>query len=228
VTSTTLFLFLSSCAVAIFHGLIPDHWLPFVLMSRSQGWADRSAAALAGLAGLIHVLISTAVGAMVIVLGADPARGLAARTGQTLEFLAGLLLIVFGLVYGIVAHLREARVHAAGAPAASEGHVHVHGHLLERWFRRALTGGALVLIIGVSPCALMVPLLFAASTEGPAAVVAAAAGFGVCTVLTMMLVTLLATRGMRRLALPFFTRYGDLISGLLIAALGLYVILRET
>ncbi len=33
---------------------------------------------------------------------------------------------------------------------------------------------------------------------------------------------------MRRLDLPFFTRYGDLISGALVSAVGLVLMLHET
>jgi hypothetical protein len=51
-------------------------------------------------------------------------------------------------------------------------------------------------------------------------VVASAGGFAVCTLVTMVGVTLFALRWMRRVDLPFFTHYGDLISGLLIAAIG--------
>ena len=41
-------------------------------------------------------------------------------------------------------------------------------------------------------------------------------------------VTLVATRGMRRMELPFFTRYGDLISGALVSAVGVLLMLHET
>jgi nickel/cobalt transporter (NicO) family protein len=240
VTSTAILLFLSSCATAVIHALIPDHWLPFLLMSRSQGWSERRTATLTGLAGFLHVLMSIVVGALVILLGATSARGLAERAGQSLEFLAGLFLLVFGLVYGIWAHLREAQVHArpprtrqgepeAGGPGTlhTHGHLHGHGHLLERWFREAVSGGALVVIIGISPCALLAPILFAASTEGPGALLAAALGFATCTIVTMVTVTLFARRGMRRFELPFFTRYGDLISGVLIAIIGLLIMRFE-
>src|SRR6266705_804279 len=151
------------------------------------------------------------------------------RTGWSLESVAGLLLVVFGLGYGIWAHRREARAHRpeSGPPSGNAGHVHVHGHLLERWFHGALSGGALVAIIGISPCALLVPVLLAASAEGPGTLLAAGLGFAVCTILTMLTVALCATRGMRRIDLPFFTRYGDLASGLLIAAIGLLVLRLE-
>ena len=125
-------------------------------------------------------------------------------------------------------------MHAAAGPGAAragdppDGHVHAHGHLLERWFHGALTAGTLVVVIGISPCALLVPILFAASAVGAGALLAAALGFALCTIGTMVGVTLVAARGMRRLDLPFFTRYGDLISGALVSAVGLLLMLHET
>ena len=174
---------------------------------------------------MLHVAVSIAVAGAAILIGTSTARGLASRSGHSLEFLAGLFLFAFGLGYGLLAHRREARAHARGPEP--EGHVHAHGHLLERWFHEVLTGGALVAIVGISPCALLVPVLFAAAAQGPAAMGAAAAGFTVCTLATMIGVTRLAMHGMRRLDLPLFARYGDLAGGLIIAAIGAWVMSVE-
>ena len=227
-TRTSVLLLLSSCSTAIIHALIPDHWLPFVLMSRVERWSERRVAALTGLAGLLHVGVTMAAGALTILAGAATIEGLAARTGRSLEFLEGLLLVVFGVTYGIWRHRREARAHApADRPTVPETHIHAHGHLLERWFRPALTAGALVVVIGMSPCALLVPILFAASAEGPGALLASAVGFALCTVGTMVGVTVFAARGMRRVDLPFFARFGDLISGAIVSAIGFLMMWHE-
>ena len=189
---------------------------------------------LAGVAALLHVLVSMAVGFLGILLGTEGARGIADRVGQSLESLAGLLLVVFGLVYGIWAHRREARAHRAGHERGSDGlallehgHVHAHGHMLERLFQKVVSGGSLVVIIGISPCALLVPILFAASAHSRVALIGSGIGFAVCTIGTMVGVTLFATRSMRRFDLPFFTRDGDLVSGMLIAAAGLLIMLED-
>lgn len=227
--STGVLLFLSSCATAIIHALIPDHWLPFVLMARTENWSQRRTVLLVALAGLIHVMVSFAVAAGVILLAGSPARHLAERVGASLELLAGLLLVLFGLVYGISAHFREARAHAhgGGGTNAPPDHIHAHGHLLERWFHGAITPGALVAIIGVSPCVLLQPILFGAAGQGALVMIAAASGFAICTLATMIAVTMAAGHGMNHLDLPFFTRFGDLLSGLLIAGIGVYVIVQE-
>jgi hypothetical protein len=147
----------------------------------------------------------------------------------------GWLMLLFGVGYGLMAHVREARAHHArghvsGATAdAADGRpsLHAHGHLLSHWSRGTVTGGALVAVIGISPCVLLQPILFAAGAEGPAAAAACAAGFAFCTVGTMVAVTWAAARGIERIDLPFFARYGDLASGLVLAAIGLFVIVQE-
>lgn len=222
-SSTAVVLFLSACATATIHALIPDHWLPFVLLARAQRWSDRRLAGLVALAGALHVLITLLVALLAIVVGTLSAPGLVLSTGWSLESLAGLLLLVFGTSYGLWAHLRERRAHGSPGQPAVGDHVHAHGHLLERWFRGALSGGALVAVVGISPCALLVPLMLAASATGTGAGLAAGLGFAACTILTMVGVALFAMHGMRRLDLPLFERYGDLASGLLIAVIGLLV-----
>jgi nickel/cobalt exporter len=234
VASTTTLLFLSSCSTATIHALIPDHWLPFAVLARSQGWSGRRTMTLVGLTGLIHVLVSLAVGLALAAIGTGAARRLADHLGASLEMLGGGLLVVFGLVYGLMAHRREARAHAEhhrdrGAPGehghAAPAPIHAHGHLLSHWSRRSVTGEALVAVIGISPCVLMQPILFAAASEGVGAAAATATGFAVCTIGTMLAVTWAATHGMRRLEFRFVGRYGDLASGLVIAAIGLALML---
>ena len=228
-TRTALLLFLSSCGTAVIHALIPDHWLPFVLLARVERWSEKRVVLLTGLAGSLHVVVTMLFGGLTIVAGSGRVEGLAERTGRSLGFLGGLILVVFGVSYGLWRHYREATAHArrGDLPDGSAKHLHAHGHLLERWFRGAVTARTLVVVIGISPCALLVPVLFASAVEGSAALLAAALGFALCTIGTMTGVTLFAVRGIRRIDLPFFTRYGDLISGALVAGVGLLMMLHE-
>jgi sulfite exporter TauE/SafE len=231
VESTALLLALSSCATAIIHALIPDHWLPFALMARAEKWSDRRTLSLVALTGAVHVAVSIALGLLLAAAGRSGARRLAAAFGASLDTFAGALMVLFGIGYGLWAHRREARAHehphaGAGAAEALIEPLHAHGHLLSRFTRGTLTGGALVAVIGISPCVLFQPILFAAASEGKGTAAAVALAFAAGTIGTMIVVTLVAIRGLRRLRLSFFTRFGDLLSGLVIAAIGLVVLLR--
>jgi nickel/cobalt exporter len=227
VTSTPVLLVLSACATAVIHALIPDHWLPFAILARTERWSERRLVAFVGLTGVLHVAVSLALGVALAFAGSAAGRVAAKRAGASLEPLAGALLALFGITYGLWAHRREARAHASSPHAHGEGALgalHAHGHLLSRLSGRNASAGALVAIIGVSPCVLLQPILFASAAEGWGVAAAAAGGFGLCTITTMLVVALLARRGLERLDLGFFTRFGDLLSGLVIAAIGVIVL----
>jgi nickel/cobalt transporter (NicO) family protein len=227
VTSTPVLLVVSACATAVIHALIPDHWLPFAILARTERWSERRLVAIVGLTGVLHVTVSLTLGALLAFAGSAAGRVAARRAGASLEPLAGGLLALFGIVYGLWAHRREARAHADGTHAHGHGalaSLHAHGHLLSRLSGRSASAGALVAIIGISPCVLLQPILFASAAEGWGTAAAAAAGFALCTIATMLLVAILARRGLERLDLGFFTRFGDLLSGLVIAAIGVVVL----
>ena len=219
-------------ATAALHALIPDHWLPFVLMGQTRRWSTTKTLAMASAGGLLHVLLAIALGLLTFRLGKSGAEALARRLGETLEVLSSGALALFGFAYGTLSWLRERRHHPPHATGEEGSRVteggHHHGHLLERWFQGDLTGLSLVLVIGVSPCALAFPILLAsAASLGFAGVLMVAAGFGVITMMTTLAITLVGSLSARRLEFPFLTRYGDLISGVLIALVGTTICLME-
>ena len=59
----------TTVATAVVHTLIPDHWLPFVLVSRSQGWTQRQTLFLTTFSALLHVFVSIALGVILAGLG---------------------------------------------------------------------------------------------------------------------------------------------------------------
>jgi len=223
----------TASAIAALHALIPDHWLPFVLLGRTRKWSVAKTLALSSAGGLVHVFLAASLGWVTYTLGAGKAEALVNRIGGTIGILSSGGLALFGVIYGAASWYRERRHHPPGSvsvpePDRSVSPPHHHGHLLERWFTGDLTGLSLVLIIGVSPCALAFPILLAgAAALGVSGVLLVAMGFGVSTMITTLAVTLFALLSVRRLDFPFLTRYGDLISGILIGGVGTVLCLSE-
>jgi len=212
-------------ATAALHALIPDHWLPFVLMARSRRWSLAKTLSLAGASGILHVILAVGLGLLVAVTGRQGAEAAARRMGERLEVLSPAGLALFGFLYGFASWRRERRHHPAHPPSDRPGplpdEAHHHGHLLERWFSGTSSGWALVLVIGLSPCALALPILLAsAATLRLGGVLLVAAGFSLAMTASMLTVTWAGFVSARKFDFPFLTRYGDLISGLLIALVG--------
>lgn len=224
-TEAGLALVLTTTITAIVHTLIPDHWLPFVLVSRAEAWTVRRTVTLVAVSGLLHVTLSILLGLVppLVGLGADAALG---GLDEVLEATSAYLLIVFGLGYMTWFLLKGGHVHSFG--------IHPHHNpqdpeppKLLGVRLKDLSGYTLAFIVGFNPCILVIPSFYGAAQMSALTLVAVAAAFAVSTVVSMVAVTLLGLRGTLQLTSPFLTRYGEAFSGGLIALTGLVLLFVE-
>ncbi len=223
---------------AAFHTLIPDHWLPFVLIGRARGWTLRRTAAVSAGSALIHTVLSTALGALALGLGLETARALGHRLGEA----SALLLLVFGLVYAAWAwskgghfHPGGRRLHGAEEPAVCMGeegdsgtdHFHYHADvgLIRDSNRRS--DFYLAVIIGLNPCILVLPIFLATAEQGPWVVATMAGAYTLTTVVLMVGLSVAGIAGARSLRIGVASRNLEAASGVLIALLGAWFWLFE-
>jgi hypothetical protein len=232
VPDATLYALLSTAAAtAVLHTLIPDHWLPFVLIGRARGWSVATVACTSGVAALIHVGLSVGLVALALNAGLSTT----ARVGETLERAGGLLLVVFGLGYAAWAWSKGGHFHPGGAllhrherlPACAgeEGPrhpEHLHYHADQGLIRGGgpWTGIGLAVIVGLNPCVLVLPILLAAAPRGGATLALVAVAYGVPTILLMVGLPSIGVALGWRVRLPWIARFAEPGSGLLIALLG--------
>src|ERR1700760_3084543 len=67
--STTPALLLAAAGVGFGHAILPDHWVPLAVIGRTRRYPLTKVARLSGLAGVAHVLVSLALGAVIIAVG---------------------------------------------------------------------------------------------------------------------------------------------------------------
>lgn len=111
---------LAGLSVSFFHAILPNHWLPFVLAGRAQGWSMGRTLWIVTLAGGGHVLITTLLGVLIVGMG----LALSSYVEAWSVPLAAGALILFGLFY-VVRHLRGG---GHGHSHFSDGHAHHPGH----------------------------------------------------------------------------------------------------
>jgi hypothetical protein len=106
-----------------------------------------------------------------------------------------------------------ATAHAVSAALAAAPPVHQHRHT---------TGArtALLLILGSSPMVEGIPAFFAAARYGAGLLAVMAAVFAAATIATYVALSVLSARGLQRTSLGPLERYGEVLSGALIAAVG--------
>jgi len=231
-------LLLTAAATAALHTLIPDHWLPFVLVGRARGWSARTTAAVSGFSAFIHTLLSIALGLFALSLGQTAAHAV----GERLERASGVLLVVFGVVYALWAwrkgghfHPGGALVHARNEHDRCDGHEgfieseHLHYHADDAWIRKDAGKGSisLAMIVGLNPCVLLLPIMVATAEQGPGAVALVTLAYSVTTIALMVGLSVAGVTGTRRLPVPAVARHMETISGVLIAVCGAVFLLIE-
>lgn len=222
----------TAIATALFHTLIPDHWLPFVLIGRARGWSAGVTAVVSGVSAAIHTGLSAGLGLLTLVLGIEAAG----RIGETLEASGAALLVSFGLLYAWWAWRKGGHFHPGGRLAHRTGESascpgseggghpeHLHYHADQGMIRgRGGRGGlALAAIVGVNPCVLILPVVFRARAEqGPWAVAAVLVAYSLTTMALMIGLSVAGVLAPGRIRLPAGMRHMETASGLVIALAG--------
>jgi hypothetical protein len=215
-------LLLSTAGVAIVHTLAgPDHYLPFIVMGRARRWSAARTTFWTVLCGLGHVGTSVLLALVGVIFG----YGL-----ERIQFFEGLrgnlaawAMIAFGLVYlawGLNKASRgraHAHLHGHNSGSAHEhGHAHdlahAHPHGETEGFR--LTPWILFTIFIFGPCEPMIPLVMYPAAQGSwADVWTVVITFSALTIGSMLVVVLLASKGISLLPTTKLERYSHAVAG---------------
>lgn len=185
----------TAATIGVVHTAIgPDHYLPFVMLSRARGWTARWTALVTLACGLIHVLGSVVLGLVGV------AAGLALRRLEIIESFRGDVaawsLLAFGLVY-LVWGVRRARrghthshwhTHADGTRHEHpHSHADAHAHVHAESKGAGITPWALFLIFAFGPCEALIPvLMYPAAAANTPGLVLVTAVFAAATLATML------------------------------------------
>jgi ABC-type nickel/cobalt efflux system permease component RcnA len=234
-TLDAFLLVLAVAAVGVFHTMVPDHWVPIVLMARQRGWTKAQTARASLQAGVGHVVTTLIIGLAVWVAGV----AFATRFGQIVDLVASLALIGFGAWIGISAWL-ELRLgsghhhhhHGPQGDPDQDDHDHEHDHnhshedepVAHEQPAPSKSGAssrmALLLILGSSPMVEGIPAFFAAGKYGPTVIAVMAIVFALSTIVTYVALCVYSAAGLQRVRLGPLERYGEVLSGAFIALVG--------
>jgi nickel/cobalt transporter (NicO) family protein len=116
-------LLLAAAGVGFGHAVMPDHWLPLAMLSRTRHYRTGTVARLSLAAAVAHVVVSLLLGGVVIGVGL---QFRASITGHT-DLAVGGILLATGAVF-LILDLRG-KGHGHGHDHGSHSHGHEHaGH----------------------------------------------------------------------------------------------------
>ena len=228
-TDELTLLALTAAALGVLHTLLgPDHYLPFVMMSRAQGWSRGKTLLITAACGLGHVFSSVVLGSIGIGLG------LALTTMENLESARGAIaawgLIAFGGMYCVwgIRHALRHRPHTHWHEHP-EGvvHSHKHRHANEHMHAHQQEGQAnitpwiLFTIFVFGPCEALIPvLMYPAANMSIVGVIGVTLSFGIATLVTMLAVVSIALWGVKRIPGGKWERFTHATAGAIICLSG--------
>jgi hypothetical protein len=219
--------------VAFFHAAIPTHWLPFVLVSRARHWSRTKTLAVAALAGLGHVALTSLLGLAIAWFGFR----FDARHERLFPVIAGGILLAIALFYfwrqwrgGVVHH------HVLGAahhPSEQCGHAADRSHwdeelqdspLVSARSSDAAAISGLLVMLTLSPCEGFLPVYLSGVQFGWHGFFVLSLILAVGTLAGMMLFTGLTLVGLAKVEVKHLERYEAGLLGGIFALLGVVVL----
>ena len=177
---TTVGLIGATFFIALTHAVMPNHWMPFALVGKGQKWGLTKTILVTAIAGLGHSITTSIIGFIIALLGYH----ITAHAEAIIEPLAGVVLIIMGIVFVIVGRLRQCP--------------HSHNHSI---FSDKLVVVSLLMMLSCSPCIAVLPIFLAASAYNWGMLFSLFAILTITTVSGMVGLTVLAYYGVMKVNL---------------------------
>lgn len=225
-------LYFSAASFGFLHTILgPDHYVPFIVLSKARNWSKSKTMWVTFFSGLGHVSSSVLLGFLGIALGVslNKLESIEAFRGE----IVGWMLFVFGMIYFFYGVYRLLGSH--------QKHRHLFGFLLPRKAREVhhlsadekdltkkeqpgITSWMLFLIFVLGPCEVLIPMLiFPAAEHSTVGIVTVALIFSIVTVITMLGIVYLGYKGSKHLNMKQKGDYVHIAAGLVIAFLGISI-----
>lgn len=218
-------LIVAAISIACLHTVTgPDHYLPFIALSKSRGWSFAKTVGWTIICGCGHVWSSVLLGLGGAAIGWSLSK--ISWMENVRGGIAGWVMLVFGFVYGIWGLYRAYKnnphkhfdLQEDGAIYVYE---HKHGAAVASQDRHKVTPWVMFIIFILGPCEPMIPLLyFPAAKKSWGGMVTLITIYTTVTLLTMVTMVVLGYMGIAFVKTEKLERYVHALGGLTIFICG--------
>jgi len=228
----TIILCFTAASIGFLHTVFgPDHYLPFIVMSKARGWSLRKTSLIAFLCGIGHIMSSVVLGFIGIMFG------IAVMKLEALEAFRGNIaawaLIGFGFAYfawGIRMAIKKKPHKHIHIHEDHSSHKHEHGHENSKHYhihdhgKTNITPWILFTIFVLGPCEPLIPILmYPAAKKSIMGLFLVTGVFGSVTIATMLGIVVIASLGINFVPLGRLERYAHALAGATIFLSGMAI-----
>ena len=201
-------LYITAISLGFIHTILgPDHYAPFIALSKARDWNANKTFWITFVCGLGHILSSVILGFIGI------SFGLAVNKLEIFEAtragIASWFLICFGLVYFAWGLKRAFDKKHSHKPFSTKGN---------------LTFWAIFIIFVLGPCEPLIPILIYPAAKGSIVhAIGVALAFGGATLITMLSVVMLSYKGFGKFSFAGMERFSHAIAGFIVFMCGFSV-----
>lgn len=225
-------LLLTAITIGFLHTIFgPDHYLPFIAMSKAGKWSMTKTIFITIIAGAGHVLSTIVIG--MIGVGFGIALNILEDIEAARGDIAGWALMSFGFIYFIwgIWYLIKNKKHThfhTHPDGIKHQHNHSHhgehSHVHEEEKSANLTPWILFAIFIFGPCEALIPILmYPAANIGIGGLVVVTTAFALATILTMIIVVVLTLKGINFLPVEKYEKYSHAFAGAIVFICGFAV-----
>ena len=205
---------IGAALVGILHMSAPDHWLTLCVLARNKKWTPKKLFGISFMTAIGHVGLSVIMGLVMVIIGLVFSH----LISYYLDTGIGIVMVVGGLVVGIIPLVRK--------NPHNHDHNHEHDHDEGKKYGKLTSkiGYFAVLGAALSPDPSIIPIYLSAISAGFYFALELSVVFAAASILTLLLLVQLGTRGLVKTLARIPEKYNDSMVGFVIMAIGIYVL----
>ena len=201
-------IFIGSLVLSGIHAAIPNHWIPLIAIGKTEKWTLKETLSATVITGFAHTLSTILIGIIVGLIGITLSRSY----NLVIEFVAPFILISIGAIY-IISDIRHRGDH--------------HHSQFENSNIRGNANSKIGILVSLSiamfltPCVEIEAYYFQAGMIGWKGIFIVSVVYTFTTVLLMMLFVYAGFKGTQGIRLHTLEHHEKLITGIVLAGLGI-------
>ncbi|MCX7811013.1 MAG: hypothetical protein N2247_08885 [Leptospiraceae bacterium] len=186
--------------LALIHGSIPNHWLPFIALSRAEKWSTKKLLMIISIGAIFHSLSTAILGFFISYFGYY-----ISSISQLEKILPTFFMVFLGMIYLIIDHQE-----------------HYNDPLKKKSINPIFSVMLLYLGMFFSPCLEIEAIYFSVGRYGLTSFVLISLIYTIITLVSMLTFSYLAYKGLLKYFPKILEKYEKRMIGLVLIILGIF------